>query len=451
MRERAQRVREALSLHQRRARADDGCYPCRMPFLDTLLTWRPPGWDRARAGTFARFLWKRFLDDRLFQAAGALAFTTAFSIVPLSMVVFGILSAFPVYKDWSGQLSTYIFSNFVPSSAWAVQQLLVNLSANAGKLTAVGVIVLVVSLLITLTSIEATFNRIWRVPTARLKFGRLMVYWTVMSFGGLLAAASLAVSARFFALSMFQTQPGQVLESGMLRITPVLIEFFAIAVIYRVVPHRTIRWRHAALGALPAVLMIEVVKFAAGSYLGSFGTYEKLYGAVAFLPIFLGWIYFGWVAILLGASLASSLSAFRYQPVSQRLPMGYELHGLLRLIGRFDEARHKGRGLHLDDIREREPSLTDALVQQMLGQLNGIGLLVRAETGEWLLARDLDDLTLGELYEACQLRIPVAEAWLPAREDALGQASIEAIDSLRMPLRELLRRPVSSIYRKESA
>ena len=421
-----------------------------MAFFDGLLGWRPPGWDHARAGTFARFLWKRFLDDRLFQAAGALAFTTAFSIVPLSMVVFGILSAFPFYEDWSSKLSEYIFSNFVPSSAWTVRQRLFELTANAGKLTVVGVVALVISLLITLTSIEATFNRIWRVPTARLQLGRLMMYWTVMSFGGLLAAASLAVSARFFALSMFQTTPGQALETGMLRIAPLLIEFVAIVVIYRVVPHRTIRWRHAALGAVPAVLMIEAVKIAAGSYLGSFGTYEKLYGAIAVVPIFLGWIYFSWVAVLLGASLASSLSAFRYQPASQRLPPGYEIHGLLRLIGRFDEARRSGRGLHLDDLREREPILTDALVQQMLGKLQAIGLIARAESGEWLLARDLDGLTLGELYEACQLRIPTAEAWVPAHDDALGRASLDALDRLRVPLRELLGRSVASIYREES-
>ena len=421
-----------------------------MAFFDGLLGWRPPGWDHARAGTFARFLWKRFLDDRLFQAAGALAFTTAFSIVPLSMVVFGILSAFPFYEDWSSKLSEYIFSNFVPSSAWTVRQRLFELTANAGKLTVVGVVALVISLLITLTSIEATFNRIWRVPTARLQLGRLMMYWTVMSFGGLLAAASLAVSARFFALSMFQTTPGQALETGMLRIAPLLIEFVAIVVIYRVVPHRTIRWRHAAIGAVPAVLMIEAVKIAAGSYLGSFGTYEKLYGAIAVVPIFLGWIYFSWVAVLLGASLASSLSAFRYQPASQRLPPGYEIHGLLRLIGRFDEARRSGRGLHLDDLREREPILTDALVQQMLGKLQSIGLIARAESGEWLLARDLDGLTLGELYEACQLRIPTAEAWVPAHDDALGRASLDALDTLRVPLRELLGRSVASIYREES-
>lgn len=424
-----------------------------MPPQNTLERWfaraRAYTWDRARAGTFSRFLWKRFLDDRLFQAAGALSFTTAFAIVPLSMVVFGVLSAFPVYEEWSAQLSAYIFSNFVPSSARSVESYLLEFSKNAGKLTAVGVIVLVVSLLITLTSIEATFNRIWRVPTARPKFSRVMMYWTVMTFGALLAAASLAISARFFALAIFQTQPGQWLEYWLLRATPTAIEYVVLVVIYRMVPHRTIQWRYAALGALLAVVMTEAVKLAASSYLGSFGTYEKIYGTLALIPIFLGWVYFSWVSVLLGASLASSLAAFRYQPATQRLPLGYEIYGLLRLIGRFHEARTRGKGLHLDDVRQLEPLLTDALVQQMLQQLSDIGLLSRAESGEWLLARDLDDLSLADLYEACHLRIPIAEAWLPAREDALGEAAIAALDELRVPLRDLLRRPVSSIYRKD--
>lgn len=424
-----------------------------MPPQNTFERWfaraRAYTWDRARAGTFSRFLWKRFLDDRLFQAAGALSFTTAFAIVPLSMVVFGVLSAFPVYEEWSAQLSAYIFSNFVPSSARSVESYLLEFSKNAGKLTAVGVIVLVVSLLITLTSIEATFNRIWRVPTARPKFSRVMMYWTVMTFGALLAAASLAISARFFALAIFQTQPGQWLEHWLLRGTPTAIEYVVLVVIYRVVPHRTIQWRYAALGALLAVVMTEAVKLAASSYLGSFGTYEKIYGTLALIPIFLGWVYFSWVSVLLGASLASSLAAFRYQPAAQRLPLGYEIYGLLRLIGRFHEARTRGKGLHLDDVRQLEPLLTDALVQQMLQQLSDIGLLSRAESGEWLLARDLDDLSLAELYEACNLRIPTAEAWLPARDDALGEAAIAALDELRVPLRGLLRRPVSSIYRKD--
>ena len=414
--------------------------------LDTVNRWTDRMRDRARAGTFARFLAKRFLDDRLFQSAAALAYTTLFALVPLVMVVFGVLSAFPVFDEWSRQLSDYIFSNFVPSAASSVQDKLIEFSNNAKKLTAAGVIALVISLLITLNSVETTFNRIWRVASSRPKFGRFLVYWTVLTLGALVATASLALSTRFFALEIFKTASGQWLEGVMLRLAPMMIEWVAFAAIYRVVPHRTVQWRHAVAGAALAVLMLECVKWGIGLYLGSFGAYQKIYQQLAFVPIFLLWIYFGWISILLGASLASSISAFRYQPASMRLPIGHEIYGLLRMLGRFAMQRQKGKGLHSDEIQALEPMLTDALVQQMLAQLSEIGLVSRAESGEWLLARDLDDLSLAELYEACNLRIPISEAYLPCRDDALGINAIRTLDELRIPLRELLKQRVSSLY-----
>jgi len=414
--------------------------------LDSLNRWTDRLRDRARAGTFARFLAVRFLDDRLFQAAGSLAYTTLFALVPLAMVVFGVLSAFPVFERWSDQLSDYIFSNFVPSAARSAQIYIKQFSASAGQLTAVGVIVLVISLLITLNSIESTFNRIWRVASSRPKFGRFLVYWTVLTLGALVAAASLAMSARFFEMSLFATQEGRLLRTVLLTLTPLLIEFAAITMIYRVVPHRTIKIRYAVAGALLATVLLEIVKWGLGLYLGSFNTYQKIYSTFAAVPILLMWIYLCWVAILMGASLASSMAAFRYQPIAFRLPLGYEIYGLLRMLGRFNEARRQGRGLHSDQILAMEPMLTDSLIQQMLGQLCEINVLRRAEDGEWLLARDLDDMTMAELYEACQLRVPIAEAHLPFHDDSLGMAARNTLDDLRVPLRELLKRKVSDIY-----
>jgi membrane protein len=284
------------------------------------------------------------------------------------------------------------------------------------------------------------------VETARPKFGRFLVYWTVLTLGALVAVASLALSARFFALAIFDTEPGRWLEELMLRLTPMAIELMAFAAVYRVVPHRTIKWRHAAAGAMLAVLIFELVKGGMGLFLTTFNSYQKIYSTFASVPIFLLWIYLSWVAVLLGASFASSMSAFRYQPAAMRLPQGYEIYGLLRMLGRFDEYRTRGRGLHSDEIQQMEPMLTDSLVQHMLAQLYDIGLVSRAETGEWLLARDLDTLTLAELYEACNLRVPIAEAHLPCRDDALGKASIAALDELRIPLRELLKRRVGDLY-----
>ncbi|WP_454829551.1 YihY family inner membrane protein [Pseudoxanthomonas wuyuanensis] len=416
--------------------------------LDSLNRWSDRIRDKARAGTFARFLAMRFLDDRLFQAAAALAYTTLFALVPLAMVVFGVLSAFPVFERWSDQLSHYVFSNFVPSAARSAEIYLRRFTESAGQLTAVGVIVLVISLLITLNSVETTFNRIWRVSSTRPRFTRFLVYWTVLTLGALVAAASLAMSAQFFALPVFATAEGQVLQRLALTLTPVLIEFAGITMIYRVVPHRTIKIRYAVAGALLATVLLEIMKWALGFYLSSFNTYQKIYGAVASAPILLMWIYLCWVSVLLGASLASSMAAFRYQPAAMRLPLGYELYGLLRMLGRFNQARAEGRGLHSDQILLLEPMLTDSLIQQMLGQLADINLLRRVEDGEWLLSRDLDDMSLAELYEACQLRIPIAETHLPCHSDTLGVETRLALDELRIPLRELLKRKVSDIYRE---
>ncbi|MEN5208476.1 YihY family inner membrane protein [Stenotrophomonas terrae] len=414
--------------------------------LDSLNLWMERLRDRARNASFGRFLWKRFIDDRLFQAAGSLAYTTVFALVPLAIVVFGVLSAFPMFDRWSEALSDYVFSNFVPSAARAAEGYLRQFSASAGQLTAAGFLALVVSLLITLNSVEQTFNRIWRVASARPQLTRFLVYWTVLTLGALLAAASLAVSAKVLSLPLFGTTEGRWLADLGLRLAPVLIEFFCVVLIYRVVPHHTVKWRHAIPGALLAVLMLELVKWGMGLYLGSFQSYQKLYGTVAFVPILLLWIYLSWVSVLLGASLASSVAAFRYQPAALRLPQGCELYGLLRLLGRFREARQQGRGLDEDQILLQEPMLTDSLLQQLLEQMESIGVLRRDERGEWLLARDLDSISLHDLYESSQLRIPVAEEYLPMREDSLGQAACSALDQLRLPLRELLKRRVDDIY-----
>ena len=414
--------------------------------LDSLNLWMERVRDRARMASFGRFLWHRFLDDRLFQAAGSLAYTTVFALVPLVIVVFGVLSAFPVFERWSEALSDYVFSNFVPSAARAAEGYLHQFSASAGQLTAAGFIALVVSLLITLNSVEQTFNRIWRVASARPQLTRFLVYWTVLTLGSMLAAASLAVSAKVFALPLFGTTEGRWLADIGLRLAPITIEFVCIMLAYRVVPHHTVKWRHAIPGALLAALLRELVKWGMGLYLGSFQSYQKLYGTVAFVPILLLWIYLGWVTVLLGASLSSSIAAFRYQPLALRLPQGCELYGLLRLLGRFRQAREDGQGLDEEQMLALEPMLTDSLLQEMLCQMEAIGLLRRDERGQWLLARDLHRITLKELYEALRLRIPVAEEYLPLRDDALGQAACAALDELRVPLRALLKRPVDEIY-----
>jgi len=418
-----------------------------MTFLASLPLWQQQLCNRSRWIGFARFLWQRFESDRPFQAASSLAYTSAFALVPLAVVVFGVLSAFPVFERWSGELSDFVFSHFVPSAARAAEGWLRQFSASAGQLTAAGFIALVVSLLITLESVEQTFNRIWRITVTRPRFTRFLVYWTVLTLGAMLAAASLAVSARVLASPLFGTPHGRWIANMALWFSPLFVELTSITLMYRVVPHHTVKWRHAIPGALLAVTMLALARWAMGWYLGSFQSYQKLYGAVAFVPILLLWIYIGWLAVVVGASLASALADFHYQPRRLRLPKGAELYGLLRMIGRFQQARRNhGQGLSESRLQRLEPMLDITLLQHLLEQMEKINVLRCDVNGQWFLARDLDTVTVHELYESVQLRIPTSDTPLPLCEDVLGQAACGVLEELRAPLQTQLERRLSDIY-----
>lgn len=418
-----------------------------MALGDTLDKWTQRLGDRPRALSFGRFLWARFVDDRLFQAAGSLAYTSVFALVPLAIVAFGVLAAFPAFERWRGALTDFIFSNFVPDAARSVQGFINHSLDDIGTFTAAGLIALVVSLLITLHSIEKTFNRIWRVASARPRLTRFLIYWTVLTLGTLLAAAAMAAGAYLAALPLFRSHEGRWLVEALWWLAPMLVEFVCIVLIYRLVPQHSVRMRHALPGAALAVLSLETVKSGLGLYLGGFHSYQRLYGALSALPILLLWIYLSWVSVLLGASLASSIAAFRYQPAEARLPPGHEFHVLLRVLGRFQLARRSGAGLDENTLSRLEPMLSDTLQQWLLADLQRIGVLRRDECGEWVLARDLDRVSLAELYESCRLRIAADAVTLPDGDDPLGQRAAEALECLRRPLQPLLTRSVGDIYR----
>ncbi|MFY2762462.1 YihY family inner membrane protein [Arenimonas sp. MALMAid1274] len=402
--------------------------------------------DRERVQSFAHFLWTRFLDDRCFETAGALAYTTLFALAPLSMVVFGILSAFPVFDQWSAQLTNFVFSNFVPSSARVVEDHLREFAISTRKLTFTGVGALLVSLLLTMWSIEATFNRVWRVPTPRPRLVRFLVYWTLLTLGSLMAVASLATTSYLFSLPALSGVEQMDWSQRLLGYLPNVVEVVVFTLAYWLIPHRSVPFRFALAGGLFATLLFELAKRGFAAYLLGVPSYDQVYGALAVVPIFMIWLYLSWVVVLLGASFAASLSSFRYQPRALQLPAGMELYGYLRLLGRLNEARREGQGLHLVQIQDREPMLTDDLLQRMLSGLTSLNIVRRAEDGGWLLSRDLDTVTLGELHEGLSLRIPGPTAGLPGFDDPMGRCATRALEHLRQPLQLPLARSIGSFF-----
>jgi len=401
--------------------------------------------DRERLVLFGRFLLRRFLDDRCFESAGALAYTTMFALVPFTAVVLSILSAFPAFNDWTERVIHFVFVNFVPASASGLEVKLTNFAQSARELSTSGVVALIVSILVTMWSIEQAFNRIWRVPSAPPKLVRFLVYWTLLTLGSLLTVAVLTTTSALFAVPELAGVQAQNLGEHLLRYLPVLLELLAFTAAYWLIPHRTIQLRFALVGGLLATLLFEWLKWGLAIYLRG-ANFQQLYGTLSVVPILLVWVYFSWLAVLFGASLAASLGSFRYQPRAMRLSPGGEIYAVLRLLGRFDEARRGGQGLHLAEIQKREPGLTDELLQSMISALGELNIIQRGESGAWLLSRDLHAVTLDELYEGMSLRVPTRELCLPQRHDAIGRVAQHALEELRDPLRAPLSRSIAELF-----
>lgn len=92
---------------------------------------------------FSQLFWKRFSENKLNQAAGALTYSTMLAIVPMVMVIFSIFSAFPVFNEVTGELKEMIFTNFAPSASDMVGEYIDQFVSNSKKMSAVGIVSLI--------------------------------------------------------------------------------------------------------------------------------------------------------------------------------------------------------------------------------------------------------------------------------------------------------------------
>ena len=259
--------------------------------------------------TFCTIFWQRFNQNKLTQAAGYLTYSTMLAIVPLIMVVFSIFSAFPVFNEVTGALKAFIFTNFAPSASDMVGQYIDEFVNNSKKMSAVGIISLIVVALMLINSIDRTLNSIWHDTETRPIFTSFAIYWLILTLGPLLVGVSIAAST--YVKTMFESAASFSFGLKLLSFVPFLSTWFIFTLIYMVVPNKKVSIKHSAAGALIAAVFFTLGKQAFAWYIVTFPSYQLIYGAMATLPIMLLWIQLSWTVVLLGAQLAAVLAEVR--------------------------------------------------------------------------------------------------------------------------------------------
>ena len=421
----------------------------------------------ARAMAFVLYSLRRFNADGCFAASGSLSYTTLVSLVPLAVIALGSLSSFPIFAPVRDRLVQLVMENFVPSIGQQAAWWFKAFAASATQTTAIGAAGIAATGILLLATVEDQLNLIWRVTAPRPWVQRILAYWTLITLGPILVGISLSLST-YFEIAGRQAGFGQEAIAwlasswlqGLARAVPALLEFAALTLLFCLIPNCAVRWRDGALGAVIATAAIEILKVGFSIYVGASSFYTTVYGALAIIPIFLLWMYISWMAVLLGAVVASALPNWRIDERMGAAPVGEVRLGLsLALIAALARAQRRGESRSTPALAA-ELGLATTVIDEHIKPLAEAGFAAHTQDGRWVLAWSPESATLHDLYEA--LRLPLAGRWteqvtapwqrqvapvmdrIVKAESAVMQVTIAALIAEALEPEMLRRRPPAS-------
>jgi membrane protein len=281
----------------------------------------PRGRHARRPGDIPKAGWRDIL-KRVWTAVG----TDNVSLVSAGLAMYALLAVFP---SLAAAVSIYgifaspgdvlrdmnAFAGILPPGTWDIfSKQLQEVAAHAGStLTATAAVALLVSLwsgrsgmaaLITATNIA------YSEPEKR-GFIRLVLVSLAFTAGGVLAfllmlLLGVAVPLVVKALGMSE---GAQITVGIFRwILLWLVAIVGLAVIYRYAPARNRpKWRWVTGGSVVASTLWLVGSLLFATYVRTFGSYGKTYGALGGVIVLLMWFYVSSFTIVLGAEINAEM------------------------------------------------------------------------------------------------------------------------------------------------
>ena len=259
----------------------------------------------------ARIVLRRFREDRCLQIASSLTFTSLLALVPIVTVALTVLSLLPMFEGLRAALNAFVVDNLVPASAGAIVAHTAEFTANAGRLTALGISFFAVTAILLLLTIDRAFNTIWRARRPRPLVERLLIYSTLIIVGPAFAGASLALTSWLVSAAVGFASALQGVAPLVLTLAPIALTAAGLTLLYKAMPNCQVALRDAAVGGVAAGLVFEVAKRGFAFYVTHFASFKLVYGAFAAVPVFLLWIYVSWLVVIFGAVLVAALPESR--------------------------------------------------------------------------------------------------------------------------------------------
>jgi len=413
-----------------------------------------PGWQqRLRLPLRMAYAIGRDLSKgRLTLEAMSLVYTTLLSLVPLLAVSFSVLQGFGVHN----QLEPMLLQALQPLGAGGqeVAERIIDYvdNTNVRVLGALGLAVLLWSVLSLISKIEQVFNMTWHVERQRPLAERFSRYLSVLLVGPVLLFSAVAASASLRSNVVVQTLTDIQPLGWLLQVAESLVPFvlitLAFAFVYNFVPNTRVRLVPALVGALVAGVLWLMAGNLFAQFMAGSTRYAAIYSGLAILILFMIWLYIAWLIVLIGANIAFYVQYPEYLASRNRdLRLSNRLRERLALLLMQAVVRRHYSGADAAGEEELAHGLGMPLtnVRTLLGMLSEGGYLVQTASDPpcYVPAQAPEQLQLRQLlrhvrrYGEAPATTPALPAGTPvaAVEERLQQAIDEAFGD--MSLREL--------------
>lgn len=280
-----------------------------------------PGKPRQKIGhriyCYVRRISEAYATHQCSLLACACAYCALLSLVPLLVVGIAGIGFFVGGSETALNQVVTAIRGYVPINPDFLKDILNHILHDRGFIGLFGIVGLLYGAHQTFLAMEPAMNVIWGVPETRhwlqqrlIALGATLL--TIVLLGANLAVTWLLAYVQSVDIPLLRTHLAAFFYSFGIGLVPVLLMTLLCALLYQILPARTIPWQPAFLGAGVAAVFWELTKYGFGIFLVYVHSYDRLYGSLSSLVVLVVWSYYTMAILLLGAEITADLAFLRY-------------------------------------------------------------------------------------------------------------------------------------------
>lgn len=340
--------------------------------------------------------------------AMSLVYTTIISIVPLFAISFSVLKGLGAHK----QIRPFLLSALEPlgDKGVDISDKIIGFVDNiqVGVLGALGIAILIYTVLGMMKKIELSFNYVWHVSKPRSFAKRFNHYLSVLLIGPLLIFLSTAMTASYRSSYLIE-KIGKIAGLDILLtligvVIPYLLLALAFTFLYDFVPNTKVKLKAAFISGLMTAFIWKIMGWGFANFIANSAGNTAIYSAFATIIVFMVWIHLVWLVLLIGSSIGFYIQHPEYRKVrheslniSPALKEAVALQIMVEIGKRFNNHASPANIAKLSEI-SGQPQRVIEEVTQCLKDAN---LIINAEENQaWLPSRPIAHVNSYEIINS---------------------------------------------------